>query len=218
MALSADDIMSPDFLSNSPNHPWRADHETTNNVVQTLDGNAASLSAASGGGAHHGCAGIIVTPALRATLTATTPRMAAGRFAQIPNQATTAVRKQLTQQRKEARKISNDRTNADSALEGRVISTITSAFLCKIRNNHAGFLGCATLRDLLDHLINRCGKITPADLEINKKRASQPTDSVQMIGVFLRRIDDCTQHEDDGKEAPLMQEQVHQATWRANSA
>ena len=58
--------------------------------------------------------------------------------------------------------------DVDDALKGQSIETIEDTCLCEVRNKHACYLGVTT-RDLLDHLIDQDGKITPADLKTNKK-------------------------------------------------
>jgi hypothetical protein len=216
MALSADDIVSKFPVKTLPTIHGEPDYETINNMVQTLYGNAASLSTTSGGGAH-GHIGIIMTQALYATLTAT-PYNAPpdpGTVPQIPGNANTAAREAIRIAHKEARRIYDNHVNMDDALKGQVIDTIDDTYLCEMRNKYTGYLGVTT-RDLLDHLIDRYGKITPADLETNKKRMNEPIDSTQTIDVFFKRIDDCIQYADDG-EVPFTPEQILQTTYHAVS-
>ena len=216
MTLSADDIVSKFPVKTLPTITGEPDYATINQMVQTLYGNAASLSTTSGGGAH-GHIGLIMTAALYATLTATpyVVPVDPGVIANIPPNSTGAAREQLRTEHKEARRIYDNTTNMDDALKGQVIDTIDDAYLCEMRNKYTGYLGVTT-RDLLDHLIDRYGKITPADLETNKKRMNEPIDATQTIDIFFKRIDDCIQYADDG-EVPFTPEQILQTTYHAVS-
>ena len=216
MALSADDIVAKLPVKTLPTIQGEPDYETINQMVQTLYGNAASLSTTSGGGAH-GHIGLIMTQALYATLTAT-PYIAPpdpGVLPYIPPNASVATREQLWTEHKEARRIYDNTTNMDDALKGQIIDTIDDAYLCEMRNKYTGYLGITT-RNLLDHLIDRYGKITPADLETNKKRMNEPIDTTQTIDIFFKRIDDCIQYADGG-EVPFTPEQIVQTTYHAVS-
>ena len=80
---------------------------------------------------------------------------------------------------------------------------------------YTGYLGIST-RDLLDHLIDRYGKITTADLETNKSQMNEPIDNTQTIDVFFKQIDDWIQYADDG-EVPFTPLQILQTTYNALS-
>ena len=55
-----------------------------------------------------------------------------------------------------------------------------------------------TTRDLLDHLIDRYGKITLADLKDNKLRINEPIDPSVSLKKYFKLIDDCVQFDYDG--------------------
>jgi hypothetical protein len=148
-------------------------------MVQTLYGNAASLTTTLGGGAH-GHIGLIMTDTLYATLTATpyvTP-IDPGVIPLIPNNASTIQCENRRIDHKEARRIFDNHTNMEDALKAQVIDTIDDRYICEIRNKYTGYLGISTC-DLLDHLLDRYGKITATDLEANKKQMNEPLDSTQ---------------------------------------
>jgi len=65
---------------------------------------------------------------------------------------------------------------------------------------HCGYLGITT-RDIIAHLLDRYGKITPADIADNQKRFEDPIDNTQPIDVYFQRIDECIQYADDGHVA-----------------
>jgi hypothetical protein len=74
-----------------------------------------------------------------------------------------ATREALRLQHKEARHIFDNNQSMDDALKAQIIDTINSTFLCELRNKYTGYLGIST-RDLIDHLLDRYGKITPANI------------------------------------------------------
>jgi hypothetical protein len=185
-------------------------------MVQALYSNAASLATTSGGGAH-GHIGIIMLPALYTTLTATpyTAPLDPGVLPTIPANTTVAAREQLCLEHKEVRRVYGNHVNMDDALKGQVIDTVHDTYICEMRNKYTGYLGITT-RDLLDHLLDRYGKITPADLELNNKRMNEPIDSTQTIDAFFKRIDDCTQYATDGR-VPYTPAQILQTGYYAVS-
>ena len=56
----------------------------------------------------------------------------------------------------------------EDALKSIIIDAVYEVYIDKLRNKSTGYLGI-TARDLLDHLLDRYGKITPADVEECKK-------------------------------------------------
>ena len=121
----------------------------------------ASLSTTSGGGAH-GHIGLIMTPALNLTLTATPfiIPLDPGILPQFPARTTTTEREQIIRQHKEDCRIFDNNTSMDDALKGQSIDTIEDTYRCEVRHKYTGYLGISN-RDLLDHLIDRCAKSQP---------------------------------------------------------
>jgi hypothetical protein len=68
----------------------------------------------------------------------------------------------------------------------------------------------------LDHLLDRYGKITPADIEACKRRMIEPIDSTQPIDIFFQRIDECVQYAVDG-QVGFSAEQILQTAYHAVS-
>jgi hypothetical protein len=64
----------------------------------------------------------------------------------------------------ENQQVYDDHHSMDDALKAQVIDTIQDTYLCEMRNKYTGYLGVTT-RDLLDHLLDQYGKITPTDIE-----------------------------------------------------
>ena len=57
----------------------------------------------------------------------------------------------------------------EGALNSIIINTVDEVYIGKLQKKYTGYLGI-TARDLLDHLLDRYGKITPADVEECKNR------------------------------------------------
>ena len=88
----------------------------------------------------------------------------------------------------------------DDALKAQLIDSADDTYLCEVRNKYTGYLGITT-RDLIDHLLDRYGKITLAAIEACKVRMKEPYDLSQPINLFFQRIDDCVQDASDGQLA-----------------
>jgi hypothetical protein len=191
MALTVDAIVAKVPVRIIPTITGEPNNDSINQMVQTLYGNAALLATTLGGGAH-GHIGNIITPTLYATLTATPYKipMDPGALPIIPASVAKAVREQLRTEHHEERRVFNNHHNMDNALKAQVIDTIQDTYLCDMRNKYTGYLGVTT-RGLLDHLLDRYGKITPANIEDCKRKMNEPIDSTQQIDVFFQRVDNC---------------------------
>ena len=88
----------------------------------------------------------------------------------------------------------------DDALKAQLIDSVDDTYLCEVRNKYTGYLGINN-RDLIDHLLDRYGKITPADIEACKFQMNEPIKSSQPIDLFFQRINDCVQYASDGQVA-----------------
>ena len=201
MGLSVDDIVAKFPAKTIPHIQGEPDYASINDMVQMLYSNAASLATTLGGG-QHGHIGLIMTPILYATLSIAPylnppdpgpiPILAAG--------VTAAAREEARIQHKEERRVYDNNQSMDDALKAQIIDTIDDTYLCELRNKYTGYLGIST-RDLIDHLLDRYGKITPADIAACKRRMNDPIDSTQPIDIYFRKIDDCVQYAADGQVA-----------------
>ena len=138
MALSANDIVSKFPVKMLPVINGAPDYESVSSMVQTLCGNAASLSTTSGGGDHVHI-GLTMRPNLHVTLTATA-RLAPidpGIPRDTPNRHTTKIHEQIIRQHKEDCRVCDDTTTMDDALKGQIIDTIKDTCVCELRNKHS---------------------------------------------------------------------------------
>ena len=185
-------------------------------MMQLLYGNAASLPTMLGGG-KHGHIGIIMTPRLYTTLANTpydsppnpgiTPTHAIGALAEI--------RQKNFLVHKEERRILYNRQTMEDALKSIIINAVDEVYIGELRNKYTGYLGI-TARDLLDHLLDRYGKITPADVEECKKQTNKPINATQAIDIDFKRINNTVQYAANGNVAFKM-EQILQTAYHAVS-
>ena len=85
----------------------------------------------------------------------------------------------------------------EDALKSIIIDAVDKVYIGKLQNKCTGYLGI-TARDLLDHLLDCYGNITPADVEECKKQMNEPIDSTQPIDIYFKRIDDTVQYAANG--------------------
>ena len=100
----------------------------------------------------------------------------------------------------ESRCIYDNHTNMDDALKAQLIDSVDDTYLCEVRNKYTGYLGI-TNRNIIDHLLDRYRKITPANIEACKVRMNEPIDLSQPIDLFFQHINDCVQYASDGQAA-----------------
>lgn len=214
MALTVDKIIAKFPVKSVPHIEGEPNYESISDMVQILYANAASLPTTLGGG-QHGHIGLVMNDILYATLSIT-PYIHPVNPGQLPILAGTAAqRDEQLRNFEERQRVYNNHNNMDDALKGLIIDAINDPYICELRNKYTGYLGVTT-RDLLDHLLDRYGKITPADIETCKKRMNEPIDISQPIDVYFHKVDDCIQYAADGKVA-FTPEQIMQTTYHAIS-
>ena len=116
---------------------------------------------------------------------------------------------------KEERRIFDNHQTMEDTLKSIIIDAVHKVYIGKLHNKYTGYLGI-TVRNLLDHLLNRCGKITPADVEECKKQMNDPIDATQPIDIYFKCIDDTVQYTTDGNVAFTM-EQILQMVYHVVS-
>jgi hypothetical protein len=215
MGLSVDDIVAKFPNKKLPIIQGEPDYAQINNMMQTLYGNAASLPTTLGGG-RHGHIGLIMTAALYATLAPLAPFTTPNDPGPTPTYTSGGTGAQREAERlthTENRRIYDNNSNMDDAMKTLIIDAIEDVYLNELRNKYTGYLGVST-RDLLDHLLDRYGKISPIDIENNKNTMDEPIDTTQPIDVYFKTIDDCVQFAADA-HVPYTEGQILQTTYHA---
>ena len=152
-----------------PKFDREPDYGNINTRMQLLYGNADSLTTTLGG-RQHGHIGIIMTPQLHTTLV-NTPYDSPPDPGITPThgiRALAEVRQTNFLIHKEEQRISDNHKTMEDALKSIIIDAVNEAYIRELRNKYTGYLGI-TAHNLLDHLLNCYGKITPADVEECKK-------------------------------------------------
>ena len=170
MVLSVDDVVAKFPMKKMPNIDGEPNYGNINTMMQLLYGNAASLPTTLVGG-QHGHIGIIMTPQLYTTL-ANTPYKSSPDPGITPThviEATAEIQQTDFLVHKEGRRIYDDHQTMKDALKSIIIDVVDKVYIGELRNKYTGYLGI-TARDLLDHLLDCYGNITPADVEECKNR------------------------------------------------
>ena len=167
---SIDDIVTKFPTKILPPIPCKPDYECISQFNQIIYGNATILPTTLGGG-EHGHVGLIMKATLYVTLSATayvTPNEPP-LTPEVPSTATSASRQQLHDQHAEEHQIFTNNVNMDDTFKTQFLDAVEDPYVSELRNHYTGYIGVTT-RDLLDHLMDRYGKITAADLKSNEAR------------------------------------------------
>ena len=164
---SIDDIVAKFPTKILPPITGELDYDCISQLNQLMYGNAAILPTTLGGGAH-GHVGLIMKATLYVKLEATsyvTPNEPP-LTPDVPTTATSASRQQLRYQHAEEHRIFTNHVNMDDALKTQFMDAVEEPYVSKLCNHYTGYMGVTT-QDLLDHLMDRYGNITVADLKAN---------------------------------------------------
>ena len=214
--LSVDDILAKFPTQKVQVIHGEPSYDSITSIKNELYANAAVIPTTLGGG-QHGHIGLIMPAPLYATLSNTPFIFPAdpGPLPQFsPNIQYTAVhRDTIIQEHKEQRHLYDTITNVDLALKKLVLAAIDDVYLNEKKHRYTGYLNISTL-DLLTHLMQRYGKITPLAIKQNKTLMEEPLDTSQPIDVYFRRVDDCVQFAVDAN-SPFSAQQILETAYYA---
>lgn len=80
--------------------------------------------------------------------------------------------------------------SVEETLKDQLIAAVDDTYLCFMRGRYTGYLG-VILRDIIDHLLLRYGKINAHDLVENTKCLKFPLDTGSPIDLYFKQIEDC---------------------------
>jgi hypothetical protein len=103
----------------------------------------------------------------------------------------------------------------NDALKTQIIDAVTDTYLGELQNQYTGYLG-VTPRDLVDHLLERYGRITAADIANCRTKTEAPMDTTRPIDIYFQTIDDCVQFATDG-QVPFTANQIVQTSYHTVS-
>jgi hypothetical protein len=216
MTLTVDDIVTRFPTKRLPIIDGQPDYASISMMVQLLYSNVATLATTLGGG-RNGHIGIIMPAELYATLS-DIPYHGPPNPGPIPIHAVgvnAATRETDHINHKAAQKLYKHHNNMNDALKTQIIDAVADTYIGELRNRYTGYMGVAP-RDLIDHLLERYGRITASDIVNCRTRMEAPMDPTQPIDVYFQNIDDCVQFATDG-QVPFTALQIVQTAYHAIS-
>ena len=216
---SVDDILAKFPTSKLPRINGEPTYDSITAVKTELYANAAVIPTTLGGG-QLGHLGLVMPPALYETLSET-PFIIPADPGPLPTfnpnlSYTAAHRDTIIREHKELRRLYDLITNVDLALKKQLLEAVDQVYLVEKKHRYMGYFHVTT-KELLDHLMQRYGNITPLARKQNKNRMEEPMDTSQPIDVYFQRIDDCLQFAVDAT-TPFSQEQTMETVYYAVSA
>ena len=190
------------FPNQIPTISGQPTYESLKNLRFLLKANAASYPSTLGGG-NHGYLGLVLTPAVYATVAPGTafivpaqpppaPVLGAGLNA---NQIQIRIRNHAARL-----KAWQEYKNVNEALKNQLTKAVEPMFLRGIRNQHVGFLN-QSVQDILQYLFRNYGQITPIDMETNEQRMKADWNPNDPIDVLINQIEDAMEFADDAGQA-----------------
>jgi hypothetical protein len=173
-------------------------YESITDILQILNANAASVHSELGGGAL-GHLSLTVSTAVYATLSAT-PFVAPtnpGPTPAIPPRTTVTETNNVIRNHREELRIWREYQNVDAALKQQLINAIAKIYLRTLQHRHTGFANVTT-RQLISHLLQTYGNITPSDLATNDQKFRSAYDPAQPIEHLFSQIEDTMDFADAG--------------------
>ena len=213
-ALSVEDIVSKFPIKALPPINGEPTYSGINDMMQALYANAATMQTTLGGG-RHGHIGMIMKPALYATLSQVAYEKPEdpGPLPVYGRTASDQVRQNVDNEFHENKRVYENHYNTDLALKALIIEAVDKVYLDEKYDRYTGFLTVSS-RDLMDHLLNRYGKILPSDIMENKRRMDEPLDADLPIDMYFKRIDECVQFATDAGN-PFTPSQILQTAYYA---
>ena len=178
-----------------PNYP------SINLLTQELYANSASLPTTLGGG-KHGHLGLVMKASL---YNATTKGVFTfpddpGPSPKYPDEKiTTLVHDKLTNTWASDSYTYRCCVEMENSLKAKIIDAVEDMYLCALKSRYTGYLG-VSIRDILDHLLLRYGRIRVRDLVENMKLLQMPLDTGSPIDLYFKRIEDCIEFSEDGND------------------
>ena len=182
-------------------------YQFINGLLKKLYANAASITSALGG-VKHGNVGILMTATLYATLSNVEYKVPPnpGPSPEYPARVTTAEKYALnTQHAKELAEFETH-TEVSDAIKQKIIEAVEDPYLHALEDSITGLMGVSP-KQIIQHLLKRYGRITPAEIKRNFMAINDAIDPDQHIDIYFKKIEDCIQYADAGK-ATFSPEQI----------
>eukprot|EP00957_Ditylum_brightwellii_P100456 7657688-Ditylum_brightwellii.AAC.1 len=109
---------------------------------------------------------------------------------------TGAERELALHQYKAAKLLFNNHVTVEETIKNIIVAAVYEAYLGELQDEYTEYLGVSA-RDMLDHLLDRYGKITPSDIINNDENMKQPMNISQPISMYFNCINDCITYATD---------------------
>jgi hypothetical protein len=86
----------------------------------------------------------------------------------------------------------------NGALKTQIINVVADTYIGELKNRYNVYMGVVP-SGLIDHLLERYGRITASNIANCRTRMEAPMAPIQPIDVYFQNIDDCVQFATDGQ-------------------
>jgi hypothetical protein len=174
-------------------------YESITDVTRLLNTNAASIHSELGDG-QLGHLALTISPAVYATLSAipfVAPPNPGPVPVLVPNVGTTAQIQGIIRDHKESLRLWREYNHVDAALKQQLIRAVDQLYICTLQHRHTGFANVTT-RQLIQHLLNTYGNITPTELAQNDIKFRTAYEPAQPIEALFSQLEDAMDYADAG--------------------
>lgn len=206
-----------DFINGFPRTPTkidgRPDYEQLNDLRKIIKENASSVTTQLGGG-NNGYLGLVVTPAVYATIAPGTPfnRPAfPGPNAVIPPNATAAQIGEIVRQYESDMRDYNECNTVEKALRKQITDSVDKLYLVAIYNRNTG-LSNVTITAIFTHLFDSYAEIDANALKTNADKMNEPWDPSTPLESLIVQIEDACDFAEAGN-APFSEPQKLNAAY-----
>lgn len=212
MTLTTDDVLAKFVYKTLPVIDGQPTYADINKMSKMLYANAAKVPTTLGGG-KKGHIGLIMKASLYATISATAYDAPTEPTMPTNTGGTAAERELAIRQYKTNKNVFDNHVTVEETIKNMIVTAVHEAYLGELQDEYTEYLGVST-RDMLDHLLDRYGKITPSNVINNDEKMKQPMDVSQPISMYFKRINDCITYATDA-ETPYTPIQIVQITYHA---
>ena len=191
--MSVEDISGKFTIKTIPAVIGLPTYKAINEVLEALYANAAAIPTTLGGG-RNGHIALIMDAAVSANVStmAYIIPMDPGPYAQPGPGNSAAARADANVIHKEGRRIYDLDENLDATLKQEIIAAVEETNLSAKNKRYMGFHGVSS-KKLMDHLMERYGKIRTPDLESCRQTLAAPIQVDRPIDVYFQRVEDAIQ-------------------------
>jgi hypothetical protein len=174
-------------------------YESITDITRLLNTNSASIHSELGDG-QLGHLALTISPAVYATLSAipfVAPLNPGPAPVIVPNVGTAPQIQAIIREHKESLRIWREYNHVDAALKQQLIRAVDQLYIRTLQHRHTGFANVTT-RQLIEHLLNTYGNITPTELASNDIKFRTAYEPAQPIEALFSQLEDAMDYADAG--------------------